>query len=88
MAFSVTTEHDEVMGLSGIVPYPGLGERRDMYLERRDLGRELRLDEDHQDVGQHAFICHCLSALRVDERPDVCDAEGPKNSSRFGEASQ
>jgi hypothetical protein len=28
-----------------------------MYLERRDLGGELRLDEDHQSVGQHAVIC-------------------------------
>jgi hypothetical protein len=31
-----------------------------MYLERRDLGRELRLDEDHQGVGQHAVIRHRL----------------------------
>jgi len=39
-------------------------------------------------VGPRPWTPHSRRVLRVDERPDVGDANGPKNSSRFGEASQ
>jgi hypothetical protein len=63
MAFIMTTGHDEVMGLSGIIPYAGLGERRDMYPERRDPGRELRLDEDHQRIDRLRLVTELVQPL-------------------------
>ena len=74
-----------------------------------ERARRLRLDEDHEGLGQHAVVGHRLARLRllhgghhdvhvghvhqhpdavrvlgVDERPDVRDSKGTKNSSRLG----